>query len=265
MWTLKFYPEEKFSRTECSSCGTCARVCPSSAIEMNSGYPVFNRRLCIGCGHCGVFCPVNAFGMEPLPEKAITPQQFRELLETRRSIRFYSDKVPSEDEISTLTSVLSQSPTGVNLQGVIVRIICGPQAVGRLLEPVRKLLKILEFTGLLRILGKISGQSGYIDRLRGGEDVIFRGAPVVLFFHVPRKNPTGRTDGVIAATAVMYHAVSMGMGTLWNGIAEKLYPFTGAWHTSRTRGTRLTAVLCIGYPALEPRWKAPERGFDIQK
>jgi len=85
----------------------------------------------------------------------------------------------------------------------------------------------------------------------------------VLFFHVPRKNPTGYADGVIAATAVMYHAVSMGMGTLWNGVAEKVYPYTGSWHTQATKGTRITAVLCVGYPALEPKWKVPSRTYNV--
>ncbi|MCK4806847.1 MAG: nitroreductase family protein [Candidatus Aegiribacteria sp.] len=260
---MKFCPEEKFSRRDCGSCCTCAGVCTSHAIEMCNGYPIFNSRLCIGCGHCGVFCPENAFGMEPLPGNAATEQQYRSLLETRRSIRFYSDIVPSEGEISTLISVISQSPTGMNLQGITVRVVQGSDAVGRLVKPVRKMLKILSFTGLLHIIGKITGMSDHIGRLRGGEDMIFRGAPVVLFFHVPRKNVTGYTDGVIAATAVMYHAVSMGMGTLWNGVAEKLYPFTGAWHTPRTRGTKLTAVLCVGYTDLEPKWKAPARNYNI--
>ena len=260
---MTFCPEEEFRRENCVSCGTCARVCPSHAIEISSGYPVFNRSLCIGCGHCGVFCPANAFALESLTGNAAKPQQFRSLLEARRSIRFYSDKVPSEDEIGTLISVVSQSPTGVNKQGIIVRVVKGADAVGSLVKPVRKMLKILSLTGLLHIIGKITGMSDYIARLRAGEDMIFRGAPVVLFFFVPRKNPTGRSDGVIAATAVMYNAVSMGMGTLWNGVAERIYPGVGSWHTPQTRGTKLTAVLCVGYPALEPKWKAPPRVYSV--
>ncbi len=260
---MTFCPEEEFVREDCAGCGTCAEVCPSHAIEIRDEYPDFNSDLCIGCGHCGVFCPENAFGLEPLPGNTATEQQYRSLLETRRSIRYYSDKVPSEDEINTLISVVSQSPTGVNKQDITVRVIRGTDAVAELLNPVEKILKILSFTGLLHIIGKITGMSDYIRRLKRGEDMIFRGAPVVLFFFVPRKNPTGRTDGVIAATAVMYHAVSMGMGTLWNGVAERIYPFTGAWHTQKTRGTRLTAVLCVGYPAIEPKWNAPPRIYKV--
>ena len=204
--------------------------------------------------------------MEPLPENPATPKQYRTLLESRRSIRSYSDILPSEEEINELISIVSQSPTGVNSQGIIVRAISGSENVSRLVEPVRRMLRILSFTGLPYLIGRITGMTAYIKSLRGGEDVIFRGAPGVLFFHVPRKNITGDTDGVIAASAVMNYAVSMEMGTLWNGVAEKIYPFVRSWHTRETRGTRLTAVLCIGYPAMKPKWKAPERIYNyLQK
>lgn len=230
---------------------------------MREGYPVFDSGLCIGCGHCGVFCTANAFRLDPLTGNAATQHQYRALLETRRSIRKYSDKVPSEEEINVLLSVLSQSPTGVNKQGITVRVVSGADAVANLLEPVRKMLKILSYTGIPQVAAKIAGMSDYIGRLRRGEDIIFWEAPVVLFFHVPRSNLTGYTDGVIAASAVMNHAVSMGMGTLWNGIAEKLYLITRSWHTSQTRRTKLTAVLCIGYPALQQKWKAPARFYNV--
>ncbi|MBN2585873.1 MAG: hypothetical protein JXR55_01145, partial [Candidatus Fermentibacteraceae bacterium] len=96
-----------------------------------------------------------------------------------------------------------------------------------------------------------------------GEDPVFRGAPVIMFFFVPRGNITGRADGIIAATTVMYRASSMGMGTLWNGVAEKLYPLFRSWHSPSTRGMRLTAVLCAGYASIEPLQKAPEREYRV--
>ncbi len=258
---MKYFPEDRFRLSECTGCRICEGVCPSHAVHMLNGHPVFDRNLCISCGHCGVYCPVNAFSLDPIPIDMTAPKEYRALLETRRSIRKYSDKVPSEDEISVLISVLSQIPTGVNRQDITVRVVRGHDAVTGLLKPVRKLFRILSCTGILQILGMITGMSDYFNRFSEGEDIIFRGAPVVLFFHVPRSNPTWRSDGVIAATAVMYHAVSMGLGTLWNGIAEKLYLITRQWHTPDTRKTRLTAVLCVGYPALQQKWKAPERSF----
>ncbi|WP_214020516.1 EFR1 family ferrodoxin [Methanoculleus sp.] len=44
---------------ECTSCGTCASICPAGNIEMVDGRPVWNHRceLCCGCIH---LCPAEA-------------------------------------------------------------------------------------------------------------------------------------------------------------------------------------------------------------
>jgi ferredoxin len=52
--------DRKFTVSErCTSCGTCAAVCPAGNIEMVNGRPVWNHRceLCCGCIH---LCPAEA-------------------------------------------------------------------------------------------------------------------------------------------------------------------------------------------------------------
>jgi len=52
--------DRKFTVSErCTSCGTCARLCPAGNIEMVDGRPVWNHRceLCCGCIH---LCPTEA-------------------------------------------------------------------------------------------------------------------------------------------------------------------------------------------------------------
>jgi ferredoxin/flavodoxin len=52
--------DRKFTVSErCTSCGTCAAVCPAGNIEMVDGRPVWNHRceLCCGCIH---LCPTEA-------------------------------------------------------------------------------------------------------------------------------------------------------------------------------------------------------------
>jgi len=52
--------DRKFTVTErCTSCGTCASICPAGNIEIVDGKPVWNHRceLCCGCIH---LCPASA-------------------------------------------------------------------------------------------------------------------------------------------------------------------------------------------------------------
>ena len=44
---------------KCSKCGTCARICPYFAIDMDNG-PKFNSEKCFRCGLCVSKCPVKA-------------------------------------------------------------------------------------------------------------------------------------------------------------------------------------------------------------
>lgn len=60
-----FIPEIDYNK--CIGCGTCSRVCPESAIQMQAGKdkpkPVVNYDFCKGCGLCATECPVKAIKM----------------------------------------------------------------------------------------------------------------------------------------------------------------------------------------------------------
>ena len=46
-------------KENCISCGTCARHCPSEAIQIVDGLPSVNEARCLGCGACEYYCPAR--------------------------------------------------------------------------------------------------------------------------------------------------------------------------------------------------------------
>ena len=46
-------------KDNCIGCGTCARHCPSEAIQMVDGIPAVNEARCLGCGACEYYCPAR--------------------------------------------------------------------------------------------------------------------------------------------------------------------------------------------------------------
>jgi ferredoxin len=49
---------------ECTSCRTCERNCPVSAIEMSDGRPTFDYEKCIRCYCCQELCPVQVIDLK---------------------------------------------------------------------------------------------------------------------------------------------------------------------------------------------------------
>lgn len=58
----KFIVTDKFfeKTQDCSSCGLCAKLCPTKDIAMIAGIPVWQNKNCTGCLRCYHKCPMRA-------------------------------------------------------------------------------------------------------------------------------------------------------------------------------------------------------------
>jgi Fe-S-cluster-containing hydrogenase component 2 len=48
----------------CIGCGSCASICPVSAIKIVGNKAIINEKKCIGCGACASMCPVEAIKLK---------------------------------------------------------------------------------------------------------------------------------------------------------------------------------------------------------
>ena len=48
----------------CVSCGSCAEVCPMSAISEGDSQYVIDADTCVSCGACAEACPMEAISEE---------------------------------------------------------------------------------------------------------------------------------------------------------------------------------------------------------
>lgn len=57
--TQRFEREMQIDREKCTGCGACAAICPSGAIHMEEGRPIWDAAVCTFCGKCENFCPTG--------------------------------------------------------------------------------------------------------------------------------------------------------------------------------------------------------------
>ncbi len=264
--TFTFSPEEYLDPDACTGCAICVRVCPSLVISLPQadGPPHFAESGCIGCAHCAAWCPKNAFGMQDRSPDPPSPKELDSLLRSRRSTRVFSDREPTEEVLLDLCrGALGWSPTGTNSCGLDVRLV-GRKRLDRMLDSARRAARWLNILGALSLAARLVGMRRALSSFLQGEDMIFRGAPLAAFVFVRKRSSTPREDGVIAAALLSLRAETMGMGSLWNGVAVWLCRLLPGWRLPDTGSRRLVAVLCLGYPRIRPRWQVPPRPFGLR-
>jgi len=248
----KVNAEIKTNPELCNGCGLCVSICKdfSLIIEDNkvkkSNTSVFG---CIGCGHCMAICPNGAIevcGRELSPEHLFelpgrenisSYEQLLSLLQHRRSIRDFKDKIVEPELIEKILIAARTAPMGLPPSDVNVLIFNGKEKTRAFAKDFSDYLKGLRFmtsklflTLMRPFWGKENDEvfkgfinplfSAYIDEMDKGKNYINYDAPLAIYFYgTPFSDPA---DPIVAATYAMIAAEALGLGTCMLGA---VHPF----------------------------------------
>ena len=214
----------------CISCGECVLDCPAEIIEMGKEQPLVAPEMvenCIQCQHCLAVCPTGALslhGFDPVNSIAIkgnivSSEKLGVLMRSRRSIRRYLDEEVSAADISFLLETVAHAPTAKNNRGVHFSVIDDIKVMEALRRKVYVKMEAIYnndgFPENMEMLARYIAQA-----LENNTDVIFRGAPHLLIASSPKGGLSPAIDCHIALTYFELLAASMGLGTIWAGLAR---------------------------------------------
>jgi len=217
-------------KQKCTKCGFCVNDCPAGIINMNTVYPAIATKqeaACFKCQHCLAVCPTGAISIlgnspensRPLKDNIPDPDRLETLIKGRRSVRRYRDENLAPELIQRLLDVAWHAPTGHNARRVMFTVIDDKEVMARFREETMQ--------GLMRVVreNRLPAGMWFVAELvsRWEEqrvDTVFRGAPHLIVASAPKVGPTSEADCLIALSYFEIFAQSLGVGTVWGGIAK---------------------------------------------
>lgn len=280
--------------TKCTQCGFCFEVCPSYVLALGKGHEIqvrYPEQCCI-CGHCVAICPEDAITHEKMPTEKfedltatkIPPENMRNLLLSRRSIRVFKEISVPKELIEQLIEVGIHAGTSANGQSENFVVIQDR----KLLSELEKMVIEILWNKGMKYLGSEIGQK--LAKMRLGDEMlrqaipyhhiinnrrqnnqlggmIFRNAPVVMVIHGLRANFMAHANCSIAARNVEIMAKAMGLGTCWVGFLSL------AAHLAKKKIERYLEIpdnhsiygaIMVGYPKFEYKKIIPREKREVR-
>lgn len=221
---------------KCIHCGLCLQDCIASCLQFDDNkIPQFRpngEKFCIKCQHCLAVCPSGALsilGKNPDDSQTVlnncNSEALLNLMQSRRSFRHYKKENVEKETLDKLKNMLNFVPTGVNNHSLHFTFIDDIEVMDKFRDTVNaRLINALTKTPL-KLAGKKFAR--YKNAILRGDDIIFRGAPHLVVAATPIDAPCADIDPTIALSYFELYAQSLGVATLWCGLAEfclKMFP-----------------------------------------
>lgn len=218
----------------CIRCGTCVSDCPVNILVIGEELPFVaegRQGDCIGCQHCLCICPTGAasvLGLDPDESSLLSSTeppsltQVERLLAGRRSIRRYRGEDVDPALIRRLLETAYHGPSGRNERPLSFSVVDDHQVMDRLRE------QTMDGLSALITEERLPADYGFFVNIVKGwkiyqADVLFRWAPHLVVATARQNSASPDQDGIIALSHFEIVAQSVGIGTLWNGMAKMAF------------------------------------------
>ncbi len=261
--------------TKCKLDGICAAECPRKIITQvdDKSFPQVakaDEAYCMTCGHCVAVCPhgalsVTGVDIEDCPEikkdLALSWDQAKQFIRSRRSIRLFKDKAMNKEILEQLIETARYAPTASNAQNLHWTVIEGRDKLEALSqETINWMKRVIEAQ-------PDSPMADYfrpvVARWATGYDGILRTAQTLIVASAPKENANGLVDLSIALAYLELAALPLGVGTCWAGLLRAAMLATPELVESMglPEGHTWFYPMMIGYPKFKyhrlPERKAP--------
>ncbi len=259
----------KIDKEKCISCELCVKSCVTEAIKPIEYFIDMDK--CMGCSHCVSVCPTDAVTQNDelgnyIDNHNISPENFENLVYSRKSIRNYSDKNIDDKTLTDFLNLMQYAPTGTNSQNIHVTVINNKEKLQKFSMDMIKFFKVLAktifnpitYVFMFIIMGKektdkLFGYKRSITGAKEGKDFLTYNAPLVIVFHAAPEASTPDMDCNIQSAYASLHAVTLGLGTCFNGFItrglnanKKLKKEFGI-----PKKNKVYSSLLVGYPELD--------------
>ncbi len=272
---------------KCNCCMLCVKDCATGVWRDVDNTPtVAAPELCNRCAHCVAVCPRGAIKHDALDaeqvrradKKTISPEAYREIAISRRSVRHYKDKAVPKKTIEKIIDLARYSPTASNDQNVKYIVVSDKKALQKISKRIYGFGDRIygwSKSGFGKFVLKATGNANnrYLnlmdytgEQTKAGRDYILHNAPALILLHAPKKAKFGCDNCNIAATNIINYAHSMGLGACYIGF------LTLALRYSKTLRRRLNipehrrvyVSLVMGYPAYTHAFTVSRKKPDVQ-
>lgn len=290
----------EIDKDACTGCGTCYDVCPNYVIQKDGDrYIAEFPEICCDCGHCVALCNSNAIehseisreDMKDLEEISVSPDDLKNLMLSRRSIRCFTDDFPSDDQIESLLEVAKHAGTSSNGQTEGFILMKSSEKRDKLEEMVMETLwnaglkhlggdkdsikaklmyKILLKKYGAEMIGQYYAYHGIIKhRTENGErkGMVFRNAPLLIIIHGLENNVNSTANSSLAIRNMELLAQSMGLGAVNCGFLVAGFdkdPDGFRKELGIPEGRFINGALLIGKPKYKYSKKLPREDREVK-